>query len=547
MIEGIDRSPDASIVVVARNLAAQQGRPRGPALYRMYERIEDAFFPLDGDAFEPVSIADLLTGCPLVDIAPRGRGPFDEFDEAVCDRLSSFQLDVILKFGFRSLRGRARRLARYGIWECVQGSDSRRQTAPGFWEVFREEPCTTAVLNVLGSGDDEVRTIDHCHGYTDKHSVRRNRHYNAWRASRFPLRCLERLEANRGEARPGAAVDGVPSVDGGGGADLPGNRAMTFLLAGHLWRYVKKKIYDALYRSQWAVGFKLGTDTNSLFSVPRDFTIIEPPPDRFWADPFVVRAKDSYFIFLEELLHATNRGHLSVVEVDGRGRPGPMTRILEKAYHLSYPFVFEHAGQIYMLPETSGNGTIEVYRATRFPYQWERHAVLMEGLTAVDTTLVEIDGRWWMFTTTGVKDAPLEEELHVFYASSPFGPWRPHQRNPVISDCRRGRQAGRIFQHRGSFYRPAQESTRSRGYGLSINRITRLTPDDYGEEPVLRIRPGGRIRGIHTLNHASGMTVIDLNLKTRRPLYRGRPLKSITPGTSSQPGILYTPDAASPC
>jgi hypothetical protein len=155
---------------------------------------------------------------------------------------------------------------------------------------------------------------------------------------------------------------------------------MGSLLAGHLWRLLAKKFYDSLYQSQWSIGFKLGTDTNSLFSVPRDFTVLEPPLDRIWADPFVARAQDSYFIFVEELFqlfHATNKGHLCVMEVDAHGRPGRMTRILEQAYHLSYPFVFEHGGQIYMLPETAGNRTIEVYRATRFPYQWEAHAVLM--------------------------------------------------------------------------------------------------------------------------------------------------------------------------
>lgn len=548
VIEDIHCSRAASLVVVASNASVgNQSQPTVPALYRLYDRIEDVFFPVGNDAFELVSITDLLTNCDVLDIMPLGSGSSDDFDDAIFHRLLAFKLDVLLKFGFRPFRSNTMRLAQYGVWECVHGCDATHQTAPGFWEVFRQEPCTTARLKMLGSGEDKERIIDHCHGYTDKHSVKRNRHYNAWRSSQFVPRCLERLQAHGIEALQAHSSDDAQIPGDDPSNTFPTNGAMTFLLAGHVGRYLKKKVYDAFYQSQWAVGFKLGTDTNSLFSAPHGFTVIEPPQDRFWADPFVVRSQDSYFIFLEELLYSTNKGHLCVSEVDTSGRVGKMTRILEKDYHLSYPFMFGYAGHMYMLPETSENETIEVYRATCFPYEWTLHTVMMEGVNAVDTTLVEIDSIWWMFTTIGVKNAPPEEDLHIFYSDSPFGPWKPHKKNPVISDCRRGRQAGRIFQHHESFYRPAQESTLHRGYGLSINRITRITSNDYCEEQVSRILPrqGGRIRGMHTLNHESGMTVLDINLKTRRSfgLCQTRQMKSITLDTSPQLGVLYTPES----
>jgi hypothetical protein len=173
---------------------------------------------------------------------------------------------------------------------------------------------------------------------------------------------------------------------------------------------------------------------------------------------------------------------------------------------------------MYMIPETSQNKTIEMYRATLFPHQWELHQVLMKDVDAVDTTLAEIDGLWWMFTNLGIKGAPAEEELFLFYAETPFGPWKPHRQNPVISDCRRGRQAGRLFTYEGHLYRPAQASTQGRGHSVSINRIVRLNENEYAEQPVSRIVPGWPkdIHGIHTLNHDGGMTVVDVRLRRRR-------------------------------
>ena len=38
---------------------------------------------------------------------------------------------------------------------------------------------------------------------------------------------------------------------------------------------------------------------------------------------------------------------------------------------------------------------------------------------------------------------------HVFHADSPFGPFTPHRRNPVKSDVRSARPAGKLFTWNG--------------------------------------------------------------------------------------------------
>lgn len=53
---------------------------------------------------------------------------------------------------------------------------------------------------------------------------------------------------------------------------------------------------------------------------------------------------------------------------------------------------------MYMLPEAFGSGGLRLYRAKRFPLEWELERVLVDR-PLVDTSLVEWEGRWWMFTS----------------------------------------------------------------------------------------------------------------------------------------------------
>ena len=39
------------------------------------------------------------------------------------------------------------------------------------------------------------------------------------------------------------------------------------------------------------------------------------PADRFWADPHVVERDGRYWVFLEEWIYATQKGHIAVLEI----------------------------------------------------------------------------------------------------------------------------------------------------------------------------------------------------------------------------------------
>jgi hypothetical protein len=194
-------------------------------------------------------------------------------------------------------------------------------------------------------------------------------------------------------------------------------------------------------------------------------------------------------------------------------------RVLERDYHLSYPFLVEEGGSLYMIPETAQNGTVEIYRCEEFPRRWRRERVLLDGLFAVDATVHREAGRWWMFANVARPGAEIHDELHLFSAESLLGEWKPHARNPVKSDVRSARPAGRLFTQGGKLYRPAQICAPLYGSGVVMNRVTRLDARAFEEEEERRIVPaeGSGILGLHTVNRAGSLSATDAFV--RRPRF----------------------------
>ena len=270
-------------------------------------------------------------------------------------------------------------------------------------------------------------------------------------------------------------------------------------LAGRLAR---KRVGELLAREEWFLAFSREAGIPNGAGLEYLF----PPKDRYWADPFPVRWNGKTHVFLEEVPRETMRGHISVMTLQEGGRWGKPVKVLERDYHLSYPFLFRWENDWYLIPESAGNSTVELYRCVSFPAEWRLERVLLQGEKLYDVTLREIGGRWWMFASMAVGGALEWDELHLFHADSPLGPWRPHRRNPVKSDVRSSRPAGSLFEWQGSLCRPAQDCSRRYGYAISVNRILRIDTEEYREVEVSRILPGwdDSVLGVHTLNMIDG-------------------------------------------
>ena len=281
-----------------------------------------------------------------------------------------------------------------------------------------------------------------------------------------------------------------------------------------LARAALHRLYRLLYRTpHWRTGWRFvdGPDVVDLGRHPEGGWHDLPDDGlRFYADPFPVIVEGQTWIFVEDLEHRTGKGVISAVAFDDEGPVGTPRPVLERPVHLSYPFVFQEAGQVWMIPESLGAGTIDLFRATRFPDGWVHEATLVDDVEASDATPFRHAGRWWMTAT--VRDgASYSDALHVWSAATLHGPWTPHARNPVLVDLASARPAGRVVSRGGRLIRPVQDCRGGYGAGLALAEITRLDDHAFEQTVGARLGPGPLWPGrrLHTLNRAGRLECID--------------------------------------
>ncbi len=277
-----------------------------------------------------------------------------------------------------------------------------------------------------------------------------------------------------------------------------------------LFRRINKDVSALFFLDQWAILTAKGVDYDSLqWSA---FHSLIPEKDRYWGDPFIVYKDNLYYIFIEEKIYATGRGSIVCLTLDNAGTLQSHQVILERSYHLSYPFIFEYRGEMFMLPETAQNRTLEVYRCVHFPNQWESAGTLMTDIYAVDATLLEYQNKWWLFANVKENNGSSLDALHLFFSEDPLSKrWTPHPQNPIVRDIRSARSAGRIFMQDGRLIRPSQDNSRRYGYAIRFNRIDALSETEYQETTLSSFEPPRhtKILATHTFNQADDLTVID--------------------------------------
>jgi hypothetical protein len=403
-------------------------------------------------------------------------------------------------------------MARLGVWGLEIGLGV---PAGSPWSAAGEVVggSVLTMISAVNYAGPYPRVLYRSFGATMASSVCGNRRRALRKGVAFFKRLLDGV-ARTGSVPAPATTLGVPP-------DYPSGHAPTaaglLRLAARVARVRAWQALPSPYKRQWQVGYYFADGADSGRRLHR-LRYLVPPPDRFWADPFAIEHEGRYFVFLEELLYSTQRGTIVAIEVFENGEPGPPQLVLERPYHLSYPFIFRWEGELYMIPETAGNRTIEMYRCERFPDRWALHTVLREGVRAFDATLCADSGRWWMFVNVAEDGADPCDELHVYSSGSPLGPWRAHPRNPVVSDVRCARPAGPVFSSNGAWYRPSQDDSREYGYAVVINRIAELSDQHYAESPVDRVEPGWRhdVRRVHTFGGAGRLRVVDCMVKRKR-------------------------------
>lgn len=528
MLERIQRSNYAEIVLLVLNDAPQEERDLFRKIkenwktlfYFLYRKLEDRLFKPTPDAFEIKDVEKLLGNVQILKVKPRQKKFSDWIEDRDIEEIKKSHVDVFIRLGFRILRGKILQASRYGIWSYHHGDSNANRGGPaGFWEVLEGHPVTGSILQILTEDLDNGKILYRSFSATDYLSVNRNRNNYYWKSLAFLPRKLEELH-QVGDENFFCNLESENECINFYSNRLyltPTNGEFLRTVIRHLFRYAKFKLNDLIYADQWILMFDL---KDGISGSPWRYKKITPPKGRFWADPHVIYKDDQYYVFFEEFFYEKKKGHISMLVIDEKGNCTSPTRILERPYHLSYPFVFQWDGEYYMVPDTLKHRSIEIYKCTEFPNRWDYHKTIMTDVSAVDSTIFYHRQKWWLFANIReYEGASSWDELFLFFADNPLSDhWNSHPANPIVSDVRRSRPGGRVFEINTKIYRPSQDCSKGYGYSIKINRIVSLSETEYHEEEVGSIIPNWEknITGTHTFNHANRLTIIDAKLRTPR-------------------------------
>jgi len=269
----------------------------------------------------------------------------------------------------------------------------------------------------------------------------------------------------------------------------------------------------------WRVGWRARAAADGVMAQRSwgagGWTWLADDRQRYYADPFPFEHEGRLYLFCEEYPYATGKAVISVTSLDRAGRADRPRIVLETDCHLSYPLVFRHAGEIWMMPESSGADRLDLYRAARFPDRWVRDRTLVEGLRISDATPFEAGDAWWLTSTIAEEGGSSWDCLSLFKGPGPLGPWTRCGDGPVLIDASCARPAGHVQRIGGALWRPAQDCVGGYGAGLALCRIDRVGEDGFDQTVAARLGPPpasglcAPAVGAHTLNCGGGFEFID--------------------------------------
>ncbi len=230
-----------------------------------------------------------------------------------------------------------------------------------------------------------------------------------------------------------------------------------------------------------------------------------------YADPFSVTHGGDEWVFFEEQPRG-NRGFLSAGRLAQGGLVDLVNNVLPCQTHRSWPNVFWHQGDLWMLPESGEDCEVALWRCTQFPNQWEKERVLLSGQDWRDPVLFEHEDLWWLFVSrSGPSSGSHSDSAHLFFSQNPWSqPFSPHPWNPVAVGVVGSRPAGRIFLTDQGWIRPTQDGSGHYGRGIVLRKIVELNKTRFVEQTVQRILPPKGSVGIHTWNMTDSVVLVDL-------------------------------------
>ena len=472
-------------------------------------------------SIDRIEIIEYLETIEIINVKIKSQGYCDSIDFENSLMIQNCNLDVILKHGFNDITGDILNVAKHGVWFLVHSSISLKKGGlPGFWEVLKKEPVVEVLLVQIKYKSEERVIIDKAYYNRNLLSAVVTNNILKESSVSFLIKNLKKIE--REDVQNFKETISLNNL----------YRSPCFY---HVWRYLfgfyksyvmghlSRMFIPSLVKGQfWTLFIGKGKFMDSNLA---DIEPLRVPNDEFWADPFLFKHLGQFYVFFEVYSYTSKKGKISCGRVENN-QLVDISDVLDFDYHLSYPFVFEEEGEIFMMPETGDNKRLEIYKCIDFPKKWELFSTSFEGESVQDTTLyIDNDGERWLFLNKVIdSNVDRTSELYIYKVDSlRMNSIVPHKMNPVIIDSRVARGGGAIFKFENKIIRPSQRNTDGiYGKALNINQITKLTLEEYSEETIRIVKPNFQeeLLSIHHLHQIDEMFIFDGAFRNQKSIER---------------------------
>lgn len=234
----------------------------------------------------------------------------------------------------------------------------------------------------------------------------------------------------------------------------------------------------------------------------------------WYADPILKTFAGKLYLFTEAYNLFGSIGQIAVSVWNGNFFSVPKV-IIKRPYHMSYPCVFEYNHNLYMIPETGQNKTLELYCAdNNSVFNWKREKVLLEGEILADAT-VYYDGENYYIIAYVEEIKHWKTKVYLLNMAEK----EITELETVESDVNDKRPAGKFFENEGKLFRPVQYNIDRYGGALIIEEVESVHPlktSKYrticvDEISIREITDKGL--GTHTLSIDGDVYVVDVLVK----------------------------------
>lgn len=279
---------------------------------------------------------------------------------------------------------------------------------------------------------------------------------------------------------------------------------------------IQRKLVDPVY----AIGLRpLGS--------AEAYQLAVLPTMRYWyADPIAAEINGKEYLFAEAYDRFRQKGFIAAfsLELTKDGiRCSEPRKVVEEAFHLSFPVIFQHQGQYYMMPESSADQSLRFYKMGSTPFEWELvRRIPMED--SVDTVVIPTEEGYYFLNTQEHPVETLRGKLKLYFARDFLTDELtelsvlPEPNDYVLTK----RNGGPAYEAEGQLFRVSQTSTEKiYGYSYSLYRVLELSKNAYREELVRTVEPKDlqfapcradvEIYGTHTYSRTNRVEAVDVS------------------------------------